>query len=148
MSNKPNPVAETAALLMDLEHMESFDKCRKTLSAYAIASLASRLHRIAPAAQWVSEAACGLDDPHAEDYCHGVSLLEDADTFHTDPARLNPWERYAFKRAKRTHDALSKLATELEPLGIRLTWGGDPRGASLTLIYDGNREYHISAKGR
>jgi len=38
---------------------------------------------------------------------------------------------------------MEKLAVELLRLGITLTWGGDPRGAALTLTYDNGREHHI-----
>jgi hypothetical protein len=52
-------------------------------------------------------------------------------------------ERYAYTRAKRLDKSMIALQNELLPLGIKLRWGGDPRGAAITLEYENGREYHI-----
>lgn len=137
MSNKPNPVALTAAMLAcRMCHAGSRNKYGDWqldgTDATAPASLASDLHRIASACQRLAVAECNGDFNWSDDcqefpYDVGDGSIGDR---YEHPGSGRYWAGL-YKRINKRMDALNAM---LAPLAIKAKNGGDPRGCVLRLV--------------
>jgi hypothetical protein len=135
MSAKPNPVALTAAMLMNREwNNAAIDKLMPLGpmdgNIRHLSSLASQLHRLSPACQ-----------RHAVAMCNGEWRVGDRDSIcrvwlegkeRCDALRNieDSIEKYGTRLDKR----LAKLNDSLAPLAIQACRHGDPRGCVLRLV--------------
>lgn len=142
MSSKPNPVALTAAMLTRRALQYPYNGLHNdpgfTWSDHKLADLASRLHRLAPAA-----------NKHAMTYCNGERFDGDRDEMHKESRRLGSttpqalqferaWNRqlaiYQQTRQKRIQKQADKLTEELKPLHIRVDYQPEnPYNCALVL---------------
>lgn len=132
MSNRPNPVALTAAMLMRRAWSLTTPDgpARDPFTEHDCASLASDLRRLAPACVRLAVAQCNGEWRDGQrlalmKYAHGcaagmVNPLDELD------AEI---EAYAVRLDKR----IAKMNAKLAPLALEASNAGDPRGCVLKL---------------
>lgn len=134
MSNKPNPVALTAAMLMERAccpvtvdtGIGSWDEHTHNISIQGIAALASDLHRLAPA---VARIAVGCCNHGYWGNAQSLVLGDEMSAGYVPDAQTLQCVAYI----KRIDKKLAKLNARLEPLALVAKDGGDPRGWTLRL---------------
>jgi hypothetical protein len=133
MSNKPNPVAFTAAMLMQrallLPMQDSVSPSHHSAAVYC-ASLASTLHRLAPACQRQAVAMCNGEWRDGGRDAIYRTWVEGRERREALQAIEDSVEAYG----KRLDKRLAKINEALAPLGIKAVRGGDPRGCVLRLV--------------
>jgi hypothetical protein len=131
MSKKPHPVAETAAMLMDRLWFIATQEPLKAsyITLIGVASLASDLHRLAPACQRQAEAECNGEQWNGQR----------AEAYRKDCGARLPGQHTAEVDAAieaggiRLDKRLSRLNESLAPFALKATRSGDPRGCCLRL---------------
>lgn len=129
MSTKPNPVAETSAMLMKR-------KCFQYPSSdqpfdhwiHNVADIASRLHRLAKGCERASVAQCNGEMWDGQrDQIHRLEIEHKKNTLLADV------EVSVEKYCARIDKQVDKLAQELAPFKLTCKRNGDPRGYCLKL---------------
>lgn len=135
MSNKPNPVAMTASLICERYHYlrEFGDKGPRGWSYGALesATLASIVHRIAPACQRHAIAQCNGEWRDGQrDYFYKMEREGDkAGCRKGLDALAQSIEDYGQRLEKR----IAKINARLAPFKLEVWAGGDPRGCVCRL---------------
>lgn len=126
MSNRPYPVASTAVMLA----LRSYRLAQYlgTDDGSALATLASRLHRLAPACQRQAVAECNGE----QWYGQRDSIRKWGDRGTLDSA-LQDLDAAIEKGRERMRKRIAKLNRDLAPLAIEAVTDGDPRGVVLSI---------------
>ncbi len=125
MSNKPNPVALTAAMLMNRKR-DLFGGIDGHHRVEEIAGIASDLHRLAPACERIAVGQCN----HGY-WCDAQSIVNEVEM--SEGYKPDAQTLYCVGVIRRMDKKLAKLNERLAPLALVAKNGGDPRGWSLWL---------------
>lgn len=150
MSNRPQPCALTAAILMaacgsngSCEGAESHHPLPNMADAFSCANLASAIHRLAPACKRLAEAECNGEWRDGQ-----RARVSDLDAHFSKGTHLADLDKSITDYASRLDKRIAKLNAQLAPFGYQLVRSGDPRGATLSMaetpVDDSATHYAIS----
>ena len=136
MSNRPNPVALTSAMLMHATIGKPSNRFPEHSTApFHVANLASSIHRLAPACKRLALAECTGEwrKGQRDSLCDREAYKGNAFVRQAEAERIAALEKSIVDYATRLDRRIAKLNAQLAPFGYQLIRQGDPRGATLVM---------------